>query len=287
MKEIKKIQDKMPADPFEAELLMMAEMVAGESKKEEDTDSSDEETNHFQNEEISANNFGDDMLQMALKTMYPTDFDPHSVDLEQSMQANTITPHTQPGMAGHDVMQQQPIMMMEDQRMQTRKRGAPTRGRQPAKRGRRSAIQEPPPQPEPQRECAVMKADENMYLKFTFGVNAWKQWVMTKNAELEKSSMRRKLFKTELLQLTADELNYSLCLFVKEVRKPNGSEYAPDTIYYLVLGIQEYLYENGRIDNIFTDPYYERFTDCLDEVAKKFSVLYNDSRKSFAFDFIN
>lgn len=106
---------------------------------------------------------------------------------------------------------------------------------------------------------------------------------MTKNAELEKSSVRRKLFKTELLQLTADELNYSLCLFVKEVRKPNGSEYAPDTIYYLVLGIQEYLYENGRIDNIFTDPYYERFTDCLDEVAKKFSVLYNDSRKWMPF----
>lgn len=103
--------------------------------------------------------------------------------------------------------------------------------------------------------------------------------VVTKNSELEKSSMRKKLFKTELLQLTADELNYSLCLFVKEVRKPNGSEYAPDTIYYLVLGIQEYLYENGRIDNIFTDPYYERFTDCLDDVAKKFSVLYNDSRK--------
>lgn len=93
------------------------------------------------------------------------------------------------------------------------------------------------------------------------------------------SSKRRKLFKNELLQLTADELNYSLCLFVKEVRKPNGSEYAPDTIYYLVLGIQEYLYENGRIDNIFTDSYYERFTDCLDEVAKKFSVLYNDSRE--------
>lgn len=44
-------------------------------------------------------------------------------------------------------------------------------------------------------------------------------------------------------------------------------------------GIQQYLYENGRIDNIFTDPYYERFTDCLDSVAKKFSVLYNDSRK--------
>lgn len=123
---------------------------------------------------------------------------------------------------------------------------------------------------------------------------------------MEKSTVRRKPFKSEILQLTADELNYSLCLFVKEVRKPNGSEYAPDTIYYLVLGefemyvifvlrnvlsdcllivlfvlsgIQQYLFENGRIDNIFTDSYYEKFTECLDEVARKFSVLYNDSRK--------
>lgn len=64
--------------------------------------------------------------------------------------------------------------------------------------------------------------------------------VITKNAELEKQSTpTRKLkpFKTDLLQLTADELNYSLCLFVKEVRKPSGAEYAPDTIYYLCLGI--------------------------------------------------
>lgn len=105
---------------------------------------------------------------------------------------------------------------------------------------------------------------------------------MQKNAELEKAAMTNrkiKLFKPELLQLTADELNFSLCLFVKEVRKPNGAEYAPDTIYYLCLGIQQYLFENGRIDNIFTDSYYEKFTDCLDEVAKKFAALYNDSRK--------
>lgn len=301
MKEIKKIQDKMPADPFEAELLMMAEMVAGDKKKEEETDSSEEENDYQQpaqqqhhhhqshHDEMGSNNFGEDIMQMALKMA--TEYDPTAVDLEASMQANTITPHSHPGMGGHDVMQNHHMMMMSDdhQRPQ-RKRGPTPRGqqhqqqqqqqqqRQAAKRQRRGGVMQEPPPPEPPRE-PVEKADANMCLKFTFGVNAWKQWVMTKNAELEKSSVRRKLFKTELLQLTADELNYSLCLFVKEVRKPNGSEYAPDTIYYLVLGIQEYLYENGRIDNIFTDPYYERFTDCLDEVAKKFSVLYNDSRK--------
>lgn len=46
-----------------------------------------------------------------------------------------------------------------------------------------------------------------------------------------------------------------------------------------VSGIQQYLFENNRIDNIFTDSYYEKFTDCLNEVAKKFSALYNDTRK--------
>lgn len=94
------------------------------------------------------------------------------------------------------------------------------------------------------------KPDAQMFLKYTFGVNAWKQWVMTKNADIEKSSMRRRPFKTELLQMTADELNYSLCLFVKEVRKPNGTEYAPDTIYYLVLGmliLKEHILESFQL----------------------------------------
>lgn len=53
----------------------------------------------------------------------------------------------------------------------------------------------------------------------------------------------------------------------------------------ILTGIQQYLYENGRIDNIFTDPYYEKFTDCLDDVAKKFSVLYNDSRTKWPNEF--
>ncbi|KAH1023199.1 hypothetical protein HUJ04_012449 [Dendroctonus ponderosae] len=295
MKEIKKIQVKIPTDPYEAELLMMAEMVA-EEKKEDHTDSESdiddtvgETGGEYSPEPVDTNNtFGDDMLQIALKMA--TELDEPAVDLEGALTANTITAPQ----GGHppdthsqeeNVDDPQPIHshLLERSPLRGRKRtmrGSP-RGQQ-SKRGRRMShhqvdmpmIQpaQPPPPPEPQE-----KPDANMCLKYTFGVNAWKQWVTTKNAELEKSSRRVKLFKTEILQLTADELNYSLCLFVKEVRKPNGQEYAPDTIYYLCLGIQQYLFENGRIDNIFCDPYYEKFTDCLDEVAKKFSVLYNDS----------
>lgn len=251
MKEIKKIQDKMPTDPFEAELLMMAEMVAGDKKKNDSDSGSDDEEEYSTVAISDGAALGEDMLQMALKMAQ--EYEEPAVDLESNMTSSTITPSSQPHLPyGGEIEMPHNQMMIEQQRIvgtptnaaRGRKR-APPQSRNarapgttpPNKRQRRQDVAEvsPTTQPEPPRE-PVEKADANMCLKFTFGVNAWKQWVMTKNADLEKSSIRRKPFKSELLQLTADELNYSLCLFVKEVRKPNGSEYAPDTIYYLVLG---------------------------------------------------
>ena len=43
---------------------------------------------------------------------------------------------------------------------------------------------------------------------------------------------------TKIFCSRADELNFTLCMFVKEVKKPNGDPYAPDSIFYLTLGIQ-------------------------------------------------
>ncbi|NXS62965.1 ZMYM2 protein, partial [Brachypteracias leptosomus] len=45
--------------------------------------------------------------------------------------------------------------------------------------------------------------------------------------------------KEDLLSHTSAELNYGLTHFVHEIRRPNGENYAPDSIYYLCLGIQE------------------------------------------------
>ena len=115
--------------------------------------------------------------------------------------------------------------------------------------------------------------------QFTYGVNAWRHWVVGKNAELEKARSQGKYikpFETDILKLRADELNYTLCMFVKEVRKPNGDIYAADSILYLAMGIQEYLFENGRIDNIFTDTYYDAFTTALHEVIKEFKLPTNE-----------
>nr|XP_022917204.1 zinc finger MYM-type protein 3-like [Onthophagus taurus] len=233
-KEINRIKNKTPANPLEAELLMMAEIVADEKQAPTDSESDGEiigepKTEDVQEDEEVQGNFGEDVIQMALKMA--SDFD-ESDDLEAS-QSQTDD-------------DSQRIDSIVDNKARNKSK----------------------------KKSSEDKPDANMCLKYTFGVNAWKQWVNIKNNE-HKS---KKKFKTEILHTTSDELNYCLCLFVKEVRKPNGSEYAPDTIYYLCLGIQQYLYENGRIDNIFCDSFYEKFTDCLQEVCQKFSLLYNESQ---------
>jgi len=94
-------------------------------------------------------------------------------------------------------------------------------------------------------------ADANFVLKFTYGVNAYKHWVLQKNAQIEKAAAASgtpmagrfggprgfRPLKLDPLHCTADELNCALCMFVREVRKPNGDQYAPDSILYLCLGI--------------------------------------------------
>jgi len=102
----------------------------------------------------------------------------------------------------------------------------------------------PPPAPNP-------PADANFVLKFTYGVNAYKHWVLQKNAQIEKAAAASgqsttgrlggpprgfRPMKLDPLHCTADELNCALCMFVREVRKPNGDQYAPDSILYLCLG---------------------------------------------------
>lgn len=119
--------------------------------------------------------------------------------------------------------------------------GRVARKNKKAKVESKPSIAEDSPSPAVTPPPPTLLMDANMCLKYTYGVNAWKHWVVQKNAQLEKvsklGSNKLKLFKTELLQCSADELNYSLCLFVKEVRKPNGDEYAPDSIFYLCLGL--------------------------------------------------
>ncbi|XP_029803610.1 zinc finger MYM-type protein 4 isoform X1 [Suricata suricatta] len=81
------------------------------------------------------------------------------------------------------------------------------------------------------------------------------------------SIVRSIKLKEDILSCTFAELSLGLCQFIQEVRRPNGEKYDPDSILYLCLGIQQYLFENGRIDNIFTEP-YSRFMIELTKLLK-------------------
>ncbi|CAH1799597.1 unnamed protein product, partial [Owenia fusiformis] len=307
LKHVKEIQERMPADPFEAEILMMAEAVATEGKADSDSDTEvDEptpappikEASTFQdtnsptvaaavntNEQTSNTALlSEDMLQMALRM---TEMTEPMMDLETTLEPASINPEAeQPAYTNIPAPVQQPeiIAPPSPPKKPTRKRGGPGRGRGRGKRQRVSAPIEDRQEMIPQQQEVVQPQeppppppDADMRLKYTYGVNAWKHWVLQKNAQLERASKssRVKMFKTDILGCTADELNYSLCLFVKEVRKPNGEEYAPDSIYYLCLGIQQYLYESGRIDNLFADFYYEKFAESLNEIVSRYEVKLN------------
>lgn len=51
--------------------------------------------------------------------------------------------------------------------------------------------------------------------------------------------------KSNLLSLSSEELNTSLSQFVREVCRPNGERYSPDSVLYLCLGIQQVSTESG------------------------------------------
>jgi len=301
-KVIKKILNKIPADPFEAELLALAGDIAG------DDDSSDSESDP-----------GDYAKDREYETPIPAVPPVPQQDLENEMSAEKIIPKPLP-ISTPDPMDRQRMLHNQGYNMNKRRQsgrdddsdpddpdgtwrpkslweqqnpGQAMRGRRPnrgrgrggspqvkrfradqamAAREQQAAVQAIQQQPKE-------RPDANHHLKFTYGVNAWKHWVVGKNAELEKQRAQgkyQKTFETDILKLRADELNFTLCMFVKEVKKPNGDCYAADSIFYLVLGIQEYLFENTRIDNIFTDVYYDPFTSALHEVVKDFKLPVNE-----------
>lgn len=166
---------KIPTDPYEAELLMMAEMVAGDKKEENNTDSESDidgdggggDDGNFSPEPDATNTFGDDMLQMALKMA--TEMDEPAVDLEGALTANTIT--AQQGAEGQEqnVDNNTQLPLIDRQPLRGRKRGMRQNRGGGGKRGRRSHNVDVPmisqPQPQPNPPEPIEKPDANMCLK--------------------------------------------------------------------------------------------------------------------------
>jgi len=295
---MRKMKSKMPENVFEAQLLEMAGAAGGEKNDAFDSDDSEYDANFIDDEEDGEGNY------QPQRPKIPAE------DIETVIKAGNIVPKPLPqvtpdanpqpaGYPGYRMQGQRPVSPKgighqfagikrrnsgDADPYEMAKRMAPnsnfrSRGGQRRRQNRPVVAVETNPALAALSFPPKERPDAKHHLKFTYGVNAWRHWVVGKNAELEKARAQGKYmkpFETDILKLRADELNYTLCMFVKEVRKPNGEPYASDSILYLTLGIQEYLFENGRIDNIFTDMYYEPFTSALHEVIKDFKLPVNE-----------
>ncbi|XP_078617718.1 zinc finger MYM-type protein 4-like isoform X3 [Branchiostoma floridae x Branchiostoma japonicum] len=276
LKTMEDIKEKIPSNPFEADILLMAEMVAGEdeqAKKEEkeaevgkedssedgdipdslaalkdavpDTDLSLEDAASV----IPSNLLGHDVLAMAEKMSGI--FDEPLLDLENDLALEQSSDS---------------LSTIDDSSIATPRRGKQRSKGARSRRGRprkRQAVEAHAASPAP------LGVADGMHLKHTYGVNAFRHWAIQRNtAQADMKGGGR--MKEDILQMNAYEMNFALSQFVQEVRKPNGEEYAADSVLYLCLGLQQYLYENGRIDNIFTDVYYMQFVDSLHGLLQQY-----------------
>ena len=123
--------------------------------------------------------------------------------------------------------------------------------------------------------------------KWFYGVKVFNTWLTNKIEQLKTSTSlnasknivllsQASRLPNDLLKLKNDELNYLLADFMHEVRKPTGEIYAPESLYYLCLGIQHYLQEKGRLENIFLDyNLFDSFQAALNDVALKYQIRIN------------
>ncbi|XP_028256549.1 uncharacterized protein LOC114432624 isoform X2 [Parambassis ranga] len=108
------------------------------------------------------------------------------------------------------------------------------------------------------------------------GVEAWRRWVQWRESQTSLSSHAVSL-PLDIRHCSAGELSEGLCHFVSEVKQPNGEPYRPDHLFYLCLSIQQYLFENRRLENIFSDPIYTGFSTKLTRTLKYFRPLLHSS----------
>lgn len=117
-------------------------------------------------------------------------------------------------------------------------------------------------------------------LKPEEGLEVWRLWAQRKNDELEKSDKNKLApigrrqplrFQEDLMSCAVAELCLGLCYMTTEARGLEGESYEADVLYYIFLCMQKYLFDNGRVDDIFSDQYYLRFAQSLYQILAPWS----------------
>lgn len=122
----------------------------------------------------------------------------------------------------------------------------------------------------------MIQNEQEGTFKWVYGVKIFNPWLQSKIETIRNKTSALQRLPDDLIKLKNDELNILLAEFVHEIRKPTGEVYAPESVYYLCLGIQYYLQEKGRVENIFLDYHlFEKFQESLNEIALRYQIRIN------------
>ncbi|XP_007249436.3 zinc finger MYM-type protein 4 [Astyanax mexicanus] len=283
---IQKIKEKIPDDPLEADLIMMAEMVAEDNEKDKTVSHGDQDDNYIEDFDLDALSghisWDEDSVSSASRCRQTSESEktyPPPPPLKRGHRSpspsSTYTPDSTP-------TPQEPQLDLEadfpaecfellERRKEKEKTTSPRQ--RPRRKGRDGFPQKKRAR---KRTGGSPRSPSNLpnvsKLHHEYGVQAWKSWIRWRNSqpniEVPKMGSRNMMLKEDMLQCSTAELSYGLCKFISEARRPNGEMYRPDSIHYLCLGIQQHLFENGRMENIFADLFYSKFSQSINTLLK-------------------
>ncbi|XP_070995137.1 zinc finger MYM-type protein 4-like isoform X2 [Oncorhynchus clarkii lewisi] len=299
---IQDIKEKIPSDPFEADLILMAEMVAEEGREKSPQRPPERPAPAVQDDQGST--YSGDLDTEELSNFLTSWHDeppptpgvssrhsrPYANEtLRPIMDIHTPITPPPPIMDIEADFPVQTLELMAHWRDQERDRSPSPPPSPPRRRARRKARDGLPQKKKRRKSKAAETASvvaslgeaqsdvvpgEPPKLQHMYGVDAWKRWVQWSKTQpdLEKPRFgsRPMEIKEDVLKCTTAELGYGLCRFICEVKRPNGESYSQDSLFYLCLGIQQYLFQNGRMENIFTDLFYGKFTLEITKLLKGF-----------------
>ncbi|XP_074542366.1 zinc finger MYM-type protein 4 isoform X3 [Halichoeres trimaculatus] len=303
---IQEIKEKIPSDPFEAELILMAEMVAEDTEKDDDNKEEEErpkekvaekgrERQEAPAAEDHTSNYSDDLDTEDLANFLNNWEDASSdaglrspsrpyaneklnpiLDIPVGMPSE---PYSEPPPQGPPPLDIEADFTVETLERMAHLREAAQRSPSPTpatsrrRQAQRKVREKRGRKPQRATKAAEAASKKGLNkamgvdipkLKSQYGVEAWKRWIQWRqtqpNLEKPRFGSRPIELKEDVLRSTTAELSYGLCCFIREVKRPNGERYSPDSIFYLCLGIQQYLFENGRVENIFMDRFYNKFS---------------------------
>ncbi|XP_049890849.1 zinc finger MYM-type protein 4 isoform X3 [Epinephelus moara] len=301
---IQEIKEKIPSDPFEAELILMAEMVAEQDEKKDKAEKPKEKVVEKEKgrqeaapaaPDDQASHYSDDLDTDDLASFLNNWEDASSdagvrspsrpftqeklnpiLDIPAGMTSEPDSEPPPPAPPPMDIEADFTVETLERMarlREQARRSPSPSpaapRRRQAHRKAREKRGRKP--QRSKAADTSTQKGSSNKTvafdvpkLKSQYGVDVWKRWIQWRqtqpNLEKPRFGSRPMELKEDVLRCTTAELSYGLCCFISEVKRPNGEPYSPDSLFYLCLGIQQYLFENGRVENIFMDRFYNKFS---------------------------